>query len=215
MIVCLAMGKVKRSRQKFHVAVSKRALLTQRFESPTETKSPESALPVPSDDLFAGLHIDISTLKTKLNSDAHSVKSFKSTKSEKSGQNIMPKKDKLRLRREVLMKKIDAVNHMKKNLKIREKRKTIAIMGDTNPLHDALPSLESLLKNRPSAKKQAPVPRKPKAIEKADRRKKELIQGIKIFKSVLKNKHFRANPLEAISKQVQAVVAQQQMKQSR
>lgn len=203
---------MKRSRQKFHTAANQRPLLTQRFENPSETKSPESVLPVPSDNLFAGLDIDISKLKTKLNSEAQSVKSFKSTKSEKSGQNAMSKKDKLKLRREMLMKKIDAVNHMKKNLKIREKRKKVAIMGDTNPLHDALPSLESLLKNRPSAKKQAPVPRKPKAVEKADRRKKELIHGVKLFKSVLKNKHFRVNPLEAISKQVQAVVAQQQNK---
>lgn len=207
------MGKVRRLRHKLHIATQK----DQQESLPTTSEFnprnlPDLVLPVPSDNLFAELNIDVDNLKSKLNDDVQSVKSFKSLKSEKSGKNILPKKEKLKLRKEMLLRKIDAVNQMKKDLKVREKRKTNAIIGDTNPLHDALPSLESLLKSRPNIKQNMADIKKKKPIEKAKKRRKEVVQGVKIFKTVLNNNEFKKNPLEAITQHVQALVSQEKQK---
>ncbi|CAG9761197.1 unnamed protein product [Ceutorhynchus assimilis] len=119
---------------------------------------------------------------------------------------IMAKKEKIKMRRQKLLNKIDKVQQMKKALKLKEKRKSTAIMGDTNPLHDALPSLEALLKTRPSANKRSADIAKKKGIEKQRKRKREIIQGIQIYKLVLGNKKFLQDPWEAITHHVQAMV---------
>lgn len=210
------MGKVKRLRHKLHIAAKKEKATPQSPESNISQDLPDIVLPLPNDNLFAGLNIDINSLKTKLNDDVRSVKSFKSNKkSENSKQTVISKKDKLKARRDMLMRKIGALDQMKKDLKLRQKRKTTAIIGDTNPLHDALPSLESLLKNRPNIKQNVAKPKKKKGIEKARKRKKELIHGVKIYKNVMGNKTFQKNPLEAISQHVQALVNQEKQNMTR
>lgn len=147
-----------------------------------------------------------------MSDDAQSIKSYKSLKSQ-SAKPILPKKEKIKLRRELLLKKIDSVNQMKKELKLREKRKNTALIGDTNPLHDALPSLESLLKNKSNVKYNRKNIKK-KGIEKATQRKKKLVEGVKIFKQTLKNKHFKKNPFEAISNHIKTVVQQERNSKS-
>lgn len=209
------MGKVKRLRQKLHIAAKKEKAAPQSLENNISRDLPDVVLPLPNDNLFAGLNIDINSLKTKLNDDVRSVKSFKSIRLENSKQTVVSKKDKLKARRDMLMRKIGALDQMKKDLKLRQKRKTTAIIGDTNPLHDALPSLESLLKNRPNIKQNIAKPKKKKGIEKARKRKKELIQGVNIYKTVLGNKTFQKNPLEAISQHVQALVIQEKQNMKR
>lgn len=209
------MGKVKRLRQKLHIAAKKEKAAPQSLENNISRDLPDVVLPLPNDNLFAGLNIDINSLKTKLNDDVRSVKSFKSIRLENSKQTVVSKKDKLKARRDMLMRKIGALDQMKKDLKLRQKRKTTAIIGDTNPLHDALPSLESLLKNRPNIKQNIAKPKKKKGIEKARKRKKELIQGVKVYKTVLGNKTFQKNPLEAISQHVQALVIQEKQNMKR
>ncbi|CAH0545692.1 unnamed protein product [Brassicogethes aeneus] len=198
------MGKQRRIRQKLHIS-------SQKKKKPaTESMSMETAplLPItpPKENIFAGLNIDFTNLKKNLNDDVQSVKSYKSAKSEAGSNKILPKKEKLKLRRDVLMKKIDAVNQMKKQLKVRNKRKNVSVIGDTNPLHDALPSLESLLQSRASMKHKEKEQPKKKAVEKSRKRKNNLLTGIKMIKQTLKNKQFSKNPLEAISQHVRAVV---------
>lgn len=200
------MGKQRRARQKFHAAAAKLAASVTKtdtsFSSDTAPLIPSS----PVENIFSGININFDSLKKNLSDDTQSVRSYKSIKSECGTTKTLPKKDKLKLRREILLKKIDTVNQMKKQLKIRNKRKKTQLIGDTNPLHDALPSLESLLKTKTTNKSGKITSMKKKCVEKASKRRKQLINGVKTFKQTLKNKRFKTNPLQAVTEHIQYIV---------
>lgn len=193
------MGKVRRLRQKYHDTLKSET--KQKHDGPVQENHPHLPISQPSDNLFEGINIDIAALKTQLADDVKSQKSTIKTQP-------LPKKDKLKLRREQFMKKIDVLGRLKKEQKAEKKRRKTPIIGDVNPLRDALPSLESLLKNRTNIKYKPEEPKKSRGIAKAKKRKKELVQGVKIFKAVMNKK----NPLESITRHVQAVVAQAKLK---
>lgn len=200
------MGKVRRLRQKYHATLKSES--TQKQDGPVKENHPHLPVTLPSDNLFAGINIDIAALKTQLSDDVRSVKSQKSSIKTQP----LPKKDKLKLRREQFMKKIDVLGRMKKEQKAEKKRRKTPIIGDVNPLRDALPSLESLLKNRTNVKYTPEEPKKTRGIAKAKKRKKELVQGVKTFKAVMNNDTFKKNPLESITRHIQAVVTQAKLK---
>lgn len=145
-----------------------------------------------------------SKFKKSLTDDARSIVSFKSTKSELGKSTALSKRNKLKLKHDILLHKIDNVNKIKKKQKQRQKRKNIAIIGDTNALHDALPSLESLLKSRDFNTKVAAPKGKKKAIAKSSKRTKSVSQDVNLFKSLLTNKKVQNNPLLVISEHVKA-----------
>ncbi|XP_030761481.1 protein FAM207A [Sitophilus oryzae] len=200
------MGKVKRLRQKFHNACRKQNDNLNNTISFDSKALSNIELNTPTENIFSGINIDIEKLTNKLNDDGQSGKSYKSLKTELQESKTISKTEKLKIRRQVLLKKIDSLNQMKKEAKIRKKRKTISIIGDTNPLHDALPSLESLLKSHPKSQDSKVQAKKKRGIEKAKVRKKQLVQGIKIFNAVLNNKHFQKDPKQAISQHIQNFV---------
>lgn len=193
------MGKQRRKRQKLHLEPTQKKDETPMDTTPT---IPGLKLLQPLENPFAGIDINFSKLTKRLSDDTRSVKSFKSLKSEKGGDKPLPKKEKLKLRKEFLLQKIDTVNQMKKEMERRRKKKTVPIMGDTNPLRDALPSLESLLKSRGSYEKGRTEPAKPKGIQKAAKRKKNLVEGVKTFKKLMAS----GNTLEIIAEHVKANV---------
>lgn len=197
------MGKQRRERHKLHLPSQKSKKTDEELDNSMDTLLP---LTPPKDNLFSDIKIDFSSINKTIPDDVQSIKSFKSVKSEAGGNKILPKKEKLRLRRERLMKKIDTVTQLKKELKLRKKRENTSIIGNTNPLHDALPSLESLLKSRPNINFKSKEPPKKKAIDKASKRKKNLIHGIDMIKQTLRDKRFNNNPLDAISNHIKAVV---------
>ncbi|EFA00766.1 ribosome biogenesis protein SLX9 homolog [Tribolium castaneum] len=194
------MGKVRRQRKKFHLEASPQAPKPQE----TPIAGPVSELVIkPQENIFEGLRIDFDSLNKNLD-DVRSVKSFKSVKSE-SGKSLS-KKEKLKLRREMLMKKFEVMNQEK----LRDKRKKTPVVGDMNPLHDALPSLESLLKSRSSIPfKQNAQPKKKKGIEKNKKIKKNQLQGIKMFQHIMKNKQFVKNPKRVIDQHVKTLLEQE------
>ncbi|KAF2883148.1 hypothetical protein ILUMI_23016 [Ignelater luminosus] len=203
------MGKQRRQRQKLHLpAKDKSEVNDDQLEEGMDTLPSQPILMQPSENLFAGIDINFDHLKKDLLDDVRSVKSFKSLKSEVGGNKAMLKKDKIKLRRNMLLKKIDLLHEVKLKNKQRKKRKNISIIGDTNPLHDALPSLESLLKEKSTRvdNKKEDGSKKRKGIEKARKRKKQLVQGVQMMKNVLNNKNFQKDPLKMISQQVKTVV---------
>lgn len=204
------MGKVKRLRQKFHRATKKGNTENKETTHFNSEYIPDVPLNCPKNDLFTEINMNVVKLKNNLSDDVQSVKTYKSLKSESNI--VLPKKQKIKMRRDVLLQKIDVVNQMKKVLRTRKKRKNVSIIGDTNPLHDALPSLESLLKSRPNIRENVSITKKRKAIQKSKLRKKETIQGVQIFKNVLNNKNFLQNPKDAITQHVQAFVNQERQK---
>lgn len=206
LIIAGKMGKQRRARQKFHAVAAK---LNSTPSTQQRTKDTAPLLPLGSpvtENIFSGVEIDFNKLKKNLSDETQSVRSCKSQKSENGTVKTQPKKDKLKARREMLLKKIDTVNQMRKQLKIRNKRKNTPLIGDTNPLHDALPSLESLIKQKNEKKSSFPKTIKKKCIEKSARRKKQLVEGVKTFKQTLKNAKFKGNPLKSVTDHIKHIV---------
>lgn len=186
------MGKTRRERQKFHTSPS-----SKKME--VEPVIPENMgfQISPIDNIFSGVNINLNSLNKMSNDDTRSVRSLKS----QLGDKVVTKREKMQMRKEILMKKIDTVQQMKKEVALRKKRSKTAIMGDTNSLRDALPSLDYLLK-----KKAPEPPRKVKGIEKASRRKKNLVNDVKTLKMLMENKKVKTNPLQAMTDHVNAIV---------
>lgn len=210
------MGKQRRKRTSFHTSPATRSTVPPNIdEVSAQDQSADSLNTTPinftvPDNLFANVNINFALIKQSLNDDTRSVKSFKSAKSDlAAADKAMSKKDKLKLRKELLLQKIDALNQQKKEANKRNKRRKLPVIGDTNPLLDALPSLESLM----TKKREAPVQKSSKCIQKATKRKKEAIKNMQIYKSITKKKEFIANPLLAVTQHIRAVVEEEKMKQ--
>lgn len=212
------MGKQRRHRQKLHLPRSADSTLSNtQEEDQFKRSSVDDILPIEApEDVFKGISINVDNLQKKLSDDVRSVCSNKTLKSELGGSKPIPKKEKLKLRKALLLKKIDSVEQMKKEYKIRNKRKKVAILGDTNPLYDALPDLNLLIKNTKNLKNHHEIkPAKPKGIQKANKRKKMLIKEVNLFKKVLADKSFKENPLAAVKKHIENVIQNEKAKKSK
>ncbi|KAJ8974160.1 hypothetical protein NQ317_005808 [Molorchus minor] len=172
------MGKVKRQRQRLHISSKNQPYQENDYSIKDITK----ILPItsPKEDLFSEININFASIK-KMPDDVGSETAF--------------------------VKKIDTANQMKKELKIRKNRKNNVVMGDTNPLHDALPSLESLLKSRTNIKSiVTTLNTSKKGIVKAKQRKKKFVHDMTTFKQTLNNENFKANPFGAISHHITSLI---------
>ncbi|XP_051042934.1 ribosome biogenesis protein SLX9 homolog isoform X2 [Phodopus roborovskii] len=92
-------------------------------------------------DIFARTQIDPSALVQRLELDQKSVVSLKRGTEPKS---ILPKKEKLRLRHERWLQKIEAIKLAEQKLKEERRRRATVVVGDLHPLRDALPELQEL-----------------------------------------------------------------------
>ncbi|XP_050503878.1 ribosome biogenesis protein SLX9 homolog [Diabrotica virgifera virgifera] len=175
-------------------------------------ESKNNSAPI-KESISANFDFSIKQGKSVVADDVKSVLSYKSIKSHNPINRIIKKKEKVNLKRKLLMKKIDLGNVLKKEQKIRDKRKNTSLIGDTNPLHDALPSLDSLLKKKSDLDYQASKePKKKKGVEKATKRKKKLTSNMEFYKRAIKDTTFKKNPFAVISQHVQAVVQQERCK---
>lgn len=226
------MGKVKHVRQKFHITKKSDSKDDKSKDVPQYTPLPVAPI---SSNVFAGLNISFDSLnKLKhdpipedVNEPAPNL--IKLNNKEKPAN----KKDKIRQRRENLLKKIDAVQQAKKESKLKLKRQKTPIIGDLHPLKDALPSLESLLKLKPNpgamktgiAKIDAQVKQKQnlanagnklskkqrKEMKKQNLKKlaKEYKQRYNNLQKVFADETFKKNPRDAIATHIKLTLADQ------
>uniref|UniRef100_A0A8D0KTM9 Family with sequence similarity 207 member A n=1 Tax=Strix occidentalis caurina TaxID=311401 RepID=A0A8D0KTM9_STROC len=116
-----------------------------------EGRVPALLLPVPplaavdwdfsSSGVFAGLKIDPDTLVKKLDLDSRSIISSRTGLEEKT---VLSKKEKMKLRKERWLQKIESVKLAKQKQKAEAKRKATPVVGDMQPLMEALPELSDL-----------------------------------------------------------------------
>uniref|UniRef100_A0A452GH88 Uncharacterized protein n=1 Tax=Gopherus agassizii TaxID=38772 RepID=A0A452GH88_9SAUR len=154
-----------------------------------------------SSDVFAGMKIDPKTLVKKLDLDSRSVVSAQTGKgcftavcSYFSGveeKTLLPKREKMKLRKERWLQKIEGLKLARQKQKAEAKRKATPVVGDMQPLLEALPELSELT-----------------TASKARKQPKSLIQGslaflreeeVARFHEVIANPVYKANPLAAIS----------------
>ncbi|XP_075009953.1 ribosome biogenesis protein SLX9 homolog isoform X3 [Calonectris borealis] len=94
-----------------------------------------------SSGVFSGLKIDPDTLVKKLDLDSRSIISSRTGLEEKA---VLSKKEKMKLRKERWLQKIESVKLAKQKQKAEAKRKATPVVGDMQPLMEALPELSDL-----------------------------------------------------------------------
>ncbi|XP_069790320.1 ribosome biogenesis protein SLX9 homolog isoform X2 [Narcine bancroftii] len=147
-------GKAKRSRFRLHSAAVKLTgqarVESEPPQGPASTRPPfpgdgrkrlEEETDHLSTSLFAGTKIDPKLLVRKLDSE-----DCKTVVSSKKGDKVqIPKKEKIKQRRERWLQKIEMIKLATEKKKAQEKRKSTPVVGDMQPLSDALPELKDLI----------------------------------------------------------------------
>uniref|UniRef100_A0A8C9JCH6 Protein FAM207A n=1 Tax=Panthera tigris altaica TaxID=74533 RepID=A0A8C9JCH6_PANTA len=110
-------------------------------------------------DVFAGTKIDPSALVQKLDPDTRSVASIRRGA---DARVILPKKEKLKLRRERWLQKIEAIKLAEQKRKAERRRRATVVVGDLQPLKDALPELLEL---EAGGRRRVRVSRRPRPAE--------------------------------------------------
>ncbi|XP_064646583.1 ribosome biogenesis protein SLX9 homolog [Lineus longissimus] len=210
------MGKERHKRKKLHASAPKVVSVDQddAMSVGEKPKSNTFPLPVLGENIFAGVKVRVDELTPQKlpDFDARSTITSKTFK----GMN-MKKKDKQKMRHEVWMKKVDALQAAKNEEKAKKKRQKTVIVGDLKPLEDTLPTLELLMKGTGKGQKQAEEKKEhisKKAIRKESVRRKQMLDGIGLFQQVFNHPSFKSNPGAAITEHLKEKMRQEDQMQS-
>uniref|UniRef100_A0A4X1T677 Family with sequence similarity 207 member A n=1 Tax=Sus scrofa TaxID=9823 RepID=A0A4X1T677_PIG len=152
--------------------------------------------------VFAGTTIDPSALVQRLDLDARSVASIRRGAEAKA---VLPKKEKLKLRRERWLQKIEAIKLAEQKRQAERRRRATAVVGDLQPLRDALPELLELEAGarRPPARRVASKPRPAELSRMTAAQRLQLLEEERArFRELLASPAYRASPLLAIGQQL-------------
>ncbi|XP_043549157.1 protein FAM207A isoform X2 [Chiloscyllium plagiosum] len=203
-------GKERRVRRRLHAAAVK-LNVESRARSEPEPPPPPPPPPPPGGDrkvvrrdvdqlptsLFAGTRIDPKILIQNLDVDSKTVVS-----SRKGDKFQISKKEKIKQRRERWLQKIEMIKLAEQKKKAQEKRKAIPVVGDMQPLADALPELTDLISASAVANKSKSSKKKPQTTPYSKMRhaqKRKLIEEeVARFQATIEDTEFKANPLAVI-----------------
>ncbi|KAL4232039.1 hypothetical protein ACF0H5_009617 [Mactra antiquata] len=196
----LEMGKVKRARQKAHTAAVKVKSGDEKTketsnEATMDTDQGQFRIPPLGTNLFEGIDLSKYDIKKELpDFDTRSTITSKSFK----GLN-MKKKEKQKLRHDLWIQKLNAIDVAKKKAAEKKRKAETPVVGDIGSLGEALPTLELLMKKSTGPKNNRNEDKKPKGIQKERKRKKQMMNDISIFRQVIKHPAFKENPSSTIS----------------
>lgn len=147
--------------------------------------------------VFAGTTIDPSALVQKLDVDARSSASVRRGAEAKA---VLPKKEKLKLRRERWLQKIEATRLAEQERKAEQRRRATVVVGDLQPLRDALPKLLEL---QMGGQRVAIRPRAAQLSRMSAAQRFQLLEEERTrFRELLASPAYRASPLQAIGRQL-------------
>ncbi|XP_036707657.1 protein FAM207A isoform X4 [Balaenoptera musculus] len=147
--------------------------------------------------VFAGTTIDPSALVQKLDVDARSLASVRRGAKAKA---VLPKKEKLKLRRERWLQKIEATRLAEQKLKAERRRRATVVVGDLQPLRDALPELLEL---QTAGQRAAVRPRAAQLSRMSAAQRFQLLEEERTrFRELLASPAYRASPLQAIGRRL-------------
>ncbi|XP_075687311.1 ribosome biogenesis protein SLX9 homolog [Rhinoderma darwinii] len=211
-------GKIKHARQKLHVAAVRVDSSAENAAIAPDYKLPGAAeLSAPlswskqggkdwallSSDIFASTKIEPENLTQKLEVETQILVPAK-----KEEKILLSKKEKTKQRRERWLQKIEALKLAQQAKKEQAKRKATPVVGDLQPLVDALPELSELTSARkPKAPRKQPKEAvKKKKPEPTDYSKMRPVQKRKMMEEeisrvqeLVKNPSYKANPLSAVT----------------
>uniref|UniRef100_A0A452VNH9 Family with sequence similarity 207 member A n=1 Tax=Ursus maritimus TaxID=29073 RepID=A0A452VNH9_URSMA len=154
-------------------------------------------------DVFAGTKIDPGVLVQKLDPDTRSVASIRRGAEARA---VLPKKEKLKLRRERWLQKIEAIKLAEQKRKAERRRRATVVVGDLQPLRDALPELLELEPVPTCLSVRSSVSSRPRPSElsrmSAAQRLQLLEEERARFRELLASPTYRASPLLAIGQQL-------------
>ncbi|XP_055975556.1 ribosome biogenesis protein SLX9 homolog [Sorex fumeus] len=153
--------------------------------------------------VFSGTRIEPGVLVQTLEPDTRSVASAGPGVEHKA---ILPKKEKLRLRRERWLQKIEAIKQTAREQQAARRRRAAVVVGDLQPLRDALPDLLQLeavaraprSRSRPSSRPQATELSRMSTTQRQQLLEEERTR----FRELLASPTYRACPLLAIREQL-------------
>ncbi|XP_038299624.1 protein FAM207A isoform X4 [Canis lupus familiaris] len=153
-------------------------------------------------DVFAGTKIDPSALVQKLDPDTRSVASVRRGA---EARTVLPKKEKLKLRRERWLQKIEAIKLAEQKRKAERRRRATVVVGDLQPLRDALPELLELeaAGRQPRTRGVSSRPRPAEFSRMSAAQRLQLLEEESArFRELLANPTYRASPLLAIGQRL-------------
>ncbi|XP_035565128.1 ribosome biogenesis protein SLX9 homolog isoform X3 [Canis lupus baileyi] len=119
---------------------------------------------------------------------------------------VLPKKEKLKLRRERWLQKIEAIKLAEQKRKAERRRRATVVVGDLQPLRDALPELLELEAAGRQPRTRGRVSSRPRPAEfsrmSAAQRLQLLEEESARFRELLANPTYRASPLLAIGQRL-------------
>ncbi|XP_011724128.1 ribosome biogenesis protein SLX9 homolog isoform X4 [Macaca nemestrina] len=198
------MGKVRGLRARVHQAAVRPKGETAPGPAPP---APEAAPPPASaagkdwafinTNIFARTKIDPSALVQKLELDVRSVTSVRRGAEAKT---VLPKKEKMKLRREQWLQKIEAIKLAEQKHREERRRRATVVVGDLHPLRDALPELLGLkASSRRQAHRESNKPRPSELSRMSTAQRQQLLEEERTrFRELLASPAYRARPLVAI-----------------
>ncbi|XP_032132625.1 protein FAM207A isoform X2 [Sapajus apella] len=123
---------------------------------------------------------------------------------------VLPKKEKMKLRRERWLQKIEAIKLAEQRHREEQRRRATAVVGDLRPLRDALPELLGLeAGSRRQACRESSKPRSSELSRMSTAQRQQLLEEERTrFQELLASPAYRASPLVAIG---QTLVRQMQL----
>ncbi|XP_030771448.1 protein FAM207A isoform X1 [Rhinopithecus roxellana] len=201
------MGKVRGLRARVHqAAVRPKGEAAPGPAPPAPEAAPPPASAAGKDwafintNIFARTKIDPSALVQKLELDVRSVTSVRRGAEAKT---VLPKKEKMKLRREQWLQKIEAIKLAEQKHREERRRRATVVVGDLHPLRDALPELLGLeassRRQARSRERESNKPRPSELSRMSTAQRRQLLEEERTrFRELLASPAYRARPLVAI-----------------
>ncbi|XP_021569861.1 protein FAM207A isoform X2 [Carlito syrichta] len=205
------MGKVRGLRARVHQA----AVRLKGEAAPSPSPSAQEGAPLQasaggpgekdwtfvSTNIFARTKIDPSALVQRLELDAQSVTSVRRGAEAKI---ILPKKEKMKLRRERWLQKIEAIKLAEQKSREERRRRATPVVGDLHPLRDALPQLLELQAGSQRQVRRTTSKPRPTELSRMStaQRQQLLMEEWTRFQELLASPTYRTSPLQAIGQQL-------------
>ncbi|XP_030829652.1 protein FAM207A [Strongylocentrotus purpuratus] len=207
------MGKIKRQRRKLHPSVVKDADKDAVNEMDTGLLQPSVLFPTKG--LLQSSNTEDASLPLQTEDDRMSFVSKKSIK----GSKQITKVEKRKLRHDKWLEKVDTISSAKRRAMDAKKRAGVPVVGDMNPLNEALPELSEILRIGPhytpnsSNTRNSQPAKKPRATLKMKDKQKMMLEESARFQEVLKHSAFKKNPFATINVHLKNKLKQEQQAQ--
>ena len=176
-----------------------KALLDLKASLKIPVEGKESA-PAPKEDLVTFSKSPVKVDKVCKDGNGSQKKNFKTI--EKAGKvTKVGKKERMKARKGFLMKKLNAEEAKKKEVKAKKIREKVVIVKDIKPMLDDLEDIEHEMKEKEAQDKilKLQKPKKPKSTQKKCKAKKQFLADLEFLKAASCDPQYVKNPLETVS----------------